>query len=201
MTMGQNRHSFSRVDWGSVIGGSFYHSHEHDFGAYPMDDKEIGVVSSSGENNLRRKGQQNGDAEQNATRSSSTCLVFALLAILFVGAIVCFVMLPPKYTAILNWKPMKQQKQGRGQEMLELAEQITTACGKSSLIDGSSSCQELCHNHMCCVEEDNEYSCRNDESKDCAVYAGCEALIGDDLWLQDWEVSERVNLCTLAIEW
>jgi len=193
----------STIDWGSMIGGS---NQEHEFGTYPMDDEDIGVVSSSGEKNLRKKssvkfdnnadggcdedydledGQQNDEAEQNATRKrSSTCLVLTLLA-LFVGAIVCFVMLPPKYTAILNWKTrMPQQQQGRGQEMLELAEQITTACGKSSLTDGSSSCQELCHDHMCCVEEDDEYSCRNDETKDCAVYAGCEALIEDDLWLQ-----------------
>jgi len=191
-----------------MIGESFRRNQEHDFGTYPMDDEDIGVVSSSGEKNLRKKrsvkfdnsaddhekdcdledGQQNEDVKQNATRSSSTCLAFTLLAT-FVGGIICYVMFPPKHIAILNWKNMKQQ--GRGQEMLELAEQITTACGKSSLTDGSSSCQELCHDHMCCVEEDDEYSCRNDETKDCAVYAGCEALIEVDLWLQMQDLEVR----------
>mmetsp|Transcript_18355 Transcript_18355/g.27412 ORF Transcript_18355/g.27412 Transcript_18355/m.27412 type:complete len:339 (+) Transcript_18355:116-1132(+) len=98
----------------------------------------------------------------------------------------------------------QQQQQGRGQEMLELAEQIALACGESSLLrSGSSvsssgsaggggggvdarswmsSCQELCHNHMCCVEQDDEYSCKNDVTKDCAVYAGCVALIDDNFW-------------------
>ena len=67
--------------------------------------------------------------------------------------------------------------------MLELAEQITAACGESSRSStGTSSCQELCHNHMCCVEEDDEYSCKSDVTKDCGVYAGCMVLIDDNLW-------------------
>ena len=71
------------------------------------------------------------------------------------------------------------------QEMLELAEQITAACGgessRSSTVT-SSSCQELCHNRMCCVEPDDEYSCKSDVTKDCGVYAGCMVLIDDNLW-------------------
>ena len=100
--------------------------------------------------------------------------------------------------------------------MLELAEQITIACGESSLLresssgglatsaaaagggggnviaaggsrivdtkSGISACQELCHNHMCCVEEEEEYSCMYDVTMDCAVYAGCVALIDDNFW-------------------
>jgi hypothetical protein len=63
------------------------------------------------------------------------------------------------------------------QDMLELAEQITIACGGDS---GMSNCQNLCHDHMCCVEqEEEEYSCKNDVTRDCAVYAGCVALIDD----------------------
>ena len=69
--------------------------------------------------------------------------------------------------------------------MLELAEQITAACGgessRSSTVT-SSSCQELCHNRMCCVEPDDEYSCKSDVTKDCGVYAGCMVLIDDNLW-------------------
>jgi len=158
------------------------------------------------------------------------CLVaLTLLAIVAVAAVtVYFIMFPPN-TAILYWKKamngmrdwkssssnnnnvvqqqlmvQQQHQQGRGQEMLELAEQITLACGESSLLrsgssvsssgsaggggggvdarSGMSSCQELCHNHMCCVEQDDEYSCKNDIMKDCAVYAGCVALIDDNFW-------------------
>eukprot|EP00577_Skeletonema_sp_RCC1716_P000990 CAMPEP_0113400690 /NCGR_PEP_ID=MMETSP0013_2-20120614/16270_1 /TAXON_ID=2843 ORGANISM="Skeletonema costatum, Strain 1716" /NCGR_SAMPLE_ID=MMETSP0013_2 /ASSEMBLY_ACC=CAM_ASM_000158 /LENGTH=237 /DNA_ID=CAMNT_0000285801 /DNA_START=142 /DNA_END=855 /DNA_ORIENTATION=+ /assembly_acc=CAM_ASM_000158 len=137
-------------------------------------------------------------AAKSATSSSSWCLaLFTLLAIV-VGTVACFIAFPPN-TATLNWKKVMsgmsgnnnnvvqqqllQQQQGRGQEMLELAEQITAACGESSRSStGTSSCQELCHNHMCCVEQDDEYSCKNDVAEDCGVYAGCVALIDDNLW-------------------
>jgi len=66
------------------------------------------------------------------------------------------------------------------QEMLQLAEQVTIACGVSS--SSMSTCKELCSQHMCCVEQDDEYSCKSDVTKDCAVYAGCVALIDDNLW-------------------
>jgi len=36
---------------------------------------------------------------------------------------------------------------------------------------------KLCSQHMCCVEQDDEYSCKSDVTKDCAVYAGCVVLI------------------------
>lgn len=65
------------------------------------------------------------------------------------------------------------------QDMLELAEQIAIACGGDSSM---SNCQNLCQDHMCCVEQDdddNEYSCKSDVTRDCAVYAGCVVLIDD----------------------
>jgi len=139
-------------------------------------------------------------AAKSATSSSSWCLVLTVVLIV-VGTVACFVVFPPN-TASLKWKKamsgvkdwkgsnnnvvqqqLLQQQQGRGQEMLELAEQITAACGESSRSStGTSSCQELCHNHMCCVEEDDEYSCKSDVTKDCGVYAGCMVLIDDNLW-------------------
>ena len=63
------------------------------------------------------------------------------------------------------------------QEELELAERVISACGETNLINDKSECQTLCHGSMCCFENDDEYGCQDDLSKDCAVYAGCEALI------------------------
>ena len=63
------------------------------------------------------------------------------------------------------------------QEELELAERVITACGDTNLNKDKSECQTLCHGSMCCFENDDEYGCQDDLSKDCAVYAGCEALI------------------------
>mmetsp|Transcript_39052 Transcript_39052/g.57608 ORF Transcript_39052/g.57608 Transcript_39052/m.57608 type:complete len:228 (+) Transcript_39052:142-825(+) len=128
-------------------------------------------------------------AAKSATRSSSSwCLVLFTLLAVVVGTVVCFITFPPN-TAILNWKEVMSGDKDQGvfddtaQEMLQLAEQITAACGESSRSStGESSCQELCHNHMCCVEQDDEYSCKNDAAEDCAVYAGCVALIDDNFW-------------------
>jgi hypothetical protein len=70
------------------------------------------------------------------------------------------------------------------QDLLELAEQITAACQGSSKLRSSrrSTCQSLCHDHLCCFEEDEEYSCKDDVTKDCGVHAGCMALI-DESWI------------------
>jgi len=62
------------------------------------------------------------------------------------------------------------------QQLLEMAERVITACDEDKLNDDMSVCQHLCHGSMCCFETD-EYGCQDDVSKDCAVYAGCEALI------------------------
>jgi len=166
--------------------------------------QRLSVISSfSCHEDIMEDGQRIG-AAKSATRSSSSSsrswflVLFTLLAIA-VGAVVCFVTFPPN-TASLNWKEvmsgmsgnnnnvvqqqlLQQQQQGRGQEMLELAEQITAACGESSRSStGASSCQELCHNHMCCVEQDDEYSCKGDVAENCGVYAGCVALIDDSFF-------------------
>jgi len=117
-------------------------------------------------------------------KMSSCCLVFTLtLLAITVAAAVSFIAFPSS-TAILYWKDMgsnddtaqQQQQQGREQEMLELAERIAVACGDLS----TSSCVKLCSQHMCCVEEDDEYSCKSDVTKDCPVYAGCVVLIDDE---------------------
>ncbi len=69
------------------------------------------------------------------------------------------------------------------QDLLELAEQITAACqGSSKLRSSRFTCQSLCNDHLCCFEEDEEYSCKDDFEKDCGVYAGCMALI-DESWI------------------
>ena len=62
------------------------------------------------------------------------------------------------------------------QERLEIAQRIVLACSEQGLSEDMSACQKLCHSKLCCFEND-EYSCKDDESKECAVYAGCDALV------------------------
>ena len=62
------------------------------------------------------------------------------------------------------------------QQLLETAERVVIACSESKLDNNISECQKLCTSHLCCFETD-EYGCQDDISKDCAVYAACEALV------------------------
>mmetsp|Transcript_5348 Transcript_5348/g.7484 ORF Transcript_5348/g.7484 Transcript_5348/m.7484 type:complete len:191 (+) Transcript_5348:168-740(+) len=123
-------------------------------------------------------------------KMSSCCLVCKLTLLAIAVAAAVSLIAFPSNTATLYWKEamsginnnsvvqqqLLQQQQGREQEMLELAERINVACGDLS----TSSCLKLCSQHMCCVEEDDEYSCKSDVTKDCPVYAGCVVLIDDE---------------------
>jgi len=62
------------------------------------------------------------------------------------------------------------------QLLLETAERVVTACSENILDVDRSVCQELCYSKLCCFQS-GDYSCEEDISKDCAVYAGCEALV------------------------
>mmetsp|Transcript_28305 Transcript_28305/g.51590 ORF Transcript_28305/g.51590 Transcript_28305/m.51590 type:complete len:155 (-) Transcript_28305:384-848(-) len=66
------------------------------------------------------------------------------------------------------------------QGLLDIAEQVVLACSEDNLNEDLSGCQNICRGHMCCFE-DSDYSCEDDEDKNCAVYGGCEALIEDTL--------------------
>lgn len=65
------------------------------------------------------------------------------------------------------------------QRLLEIAEEVVSACGDYNELDeDSSDCQRLCNGYMCCFEEeDHRDNCEDDPLKDCAVYAGCRALV------------------------
>lgn len=62
------------------------------------------------------------------------------------------------------------------QELLGIAERVVTACAESRLDSDMKECQKLCKSSMCCFEDDR-YGCKDDESKNCAVYAGCKNLM------------------------
>ena len=68
-----------------------------------------------------------------------------------------------------NEAPSRQQR-------LERAERVVIACSEQHLNADISECQKLCHAKLCCFDS-GEYSCKSDKKKDCAVHAGCEALV------------------------
>ena len=79
----------------------------------------------------------------------------------------------------------------QNQQLLEMAERVIMACSESQLAENKSECQQLCHANICCFESGGKYSCQDDVSKDCAVYAGCEALVGGYIVEQGGEEDEE----------
>jgi len=141
-------------------------------------------------------GNDNGDEEEGGKENRKTsvqknmkeclarCQVIVFVSSIVVGIAACIVLVLALGDDSLlhgdkrNEPPSVEQSpyySTQQQDMLLLAEQITFACGG----DSPANCQHLCHNHMCCVEEEDEYSCASDAMKECAVYAGCVALIDD----------------------
>ena len=150
-----------------------------------------------------KRGENNSEGDENSLdstgRSSPWLMFVATLLVVLAGAVACFITLGPNTAILQSGKASKgalddtvqqqliDQQQGRGQEMLDRAERVSVACGESSSllrnnIGWLKTCRELCHTHMCCVEEDEEYSCVDDALMECAVYAGCVVLIDDNFW-------------------
>jgi hypothetical protein len=65
---------------------------------------------------------------------------------------------------------------GGEQKLLEIAERVVVACSESALDSDMSDCRSLCRDSMCCFEGDG-YSCADDETRNCAAYAGCSNLM------------------------
>ena len=153
-----------------------------------------------GDNNCK------GDEDSLDASEGSSWLFVIMLLVVLVSAVACIItfgpnmaILPRRVDALKGKMNLvgaldetvqqqlidQQQLQERGQKMLDVAEHITAACGDSSLvrnnIGGVMECLELCYGHMCCVGEE-AYSCVDDASMECAVYAGCVALTEKKIW-------------------
>lgn len=65
--------------------------------------------------------------------------------------------------------------------LLNMAKSVNDRCNPEllSTATGRSECDEICHDHSCCFDsEDND--CRYDESKQCSTFAACKVLVVDD---------------------
>ncbi|KAL3785425.1 hypothetical protein HJC23_013564 [Cyclotella cryptica] len=68
------------------------------------------------------------------------------------------------------------------EEMLAVRENVNQACSPSSVAssDGRHMCQQLCHGHFCCFDNDKDgYNCQDDPSKSCSIYSECDILVAD----------------------
>jgi len=62
-------------------------------------------------------------------------------------------------------------------EKLVLSEMILLACSRENLDSDMTKCQKLCHNMLCCFDEEEQYNCASAKGEECLVHAACEALV------------------------
>lgn len=101
-------------------------------------------------------------------------ILLALAAIIVVASLAIGFAVPYDSSAL----PFGGSSSGEGneQELFETAERVVIACSESALNEDMKACQKICKRNMCCFET-GKYSCKDDEKKMCAAYAGCEALV------------------------
>jgi hypothetical protein len=66
---------------------------------------------------------------------------------------------------------------GGEQKLLEIAERVVVACSETNLDSDMSDCRALCRDRACCFDDDADHACVDDESWNCAAYAGCANLL------------------------
>lgn len=102
-----------------------------------------------------------------------TLSITALIAVITAASLVI------GYAVVIHdpsTRPYSMSDGDQQQQFLEVAERVISACSEHSLDQDISECQKLCHGKLCCFDS-GEYSCNDDEGMECAVYAGCEALV------------------------
>ena len=144
-------------------------------------DVDDDITDASSVNNKKKKKSNNTSS---SSRLGGTGQHYRqIIVVLSLVAIIIGASLAIGYTVVNNTSSessylMANKEDEKEQTLLEIAERVITACSEDKLNEDMKECQSLCHSRMCCFEESgSDYSCQLDMSKDCAVYAGCEALV------------------------
>jgi len=173
------RLSTDSIDWGSMRSLGKQVSDDADI-ASRYDPKFIRRIMSSGDidddsscSSITEVAGNDGNKKRNQA-CRETIRIVSLVGIIIAASLAIGY-------AVVNYDPSERPyavvEHGISeQSLLEIAERVVTVCSERSLDKDMSECQELCHTKMCCFES-GEYSCEDDDSKTCAAYAGCEALI------------------------
>lgn len=104
------------------------------------------------------------------------CAIWVLFAIIIVAAEVTSPKTPHR---VSNNNIALIVSEEDEQSFLMLSEKVVSKCSYSNLDTetGREECQSLCHQHMCCFNDENNFGCSDNPEKMCAAYAGCESLI------------------------
>ena len=134
-------------------------------------DSDEDVTKNNNRNSIIESLERGQKTNSNCrTRYRQVVVIISLVGIILGSAVAI------GYAVIGSGNNVQSSYLAGAQEELEIAERVITACDEDKLNDDMSACQHLCHGSMCCFETD-EYGCQDDVSKNCAVYAGCEALV------------------------
>ena len=140
------------------------------------DDEEV-IGHSSGMGGVTRKnsgGQTSygpGGAGGGSFLARQALILLALVAIIVAASLAIGFAVP---SSVLS--SGGGSVEGNEQALFETAERVIVACSESALNEDMKACQKICKRNMCCFET-GTYSCKTDEKKMCAAYAGCEALV------------------------
>jgi len=137
-----------------------------------------GVGISRGESKRKKRGKTNygPGGIGSALCYRQTIIIVTLVGIIIGASVVIGYTVLSSDPSKIPYSPIIEDNGISEQELLEIAERVIMACSENKLNINMSECQQLCHSKMCCFEE-GDYSCEDDESKECAVYAGCDALV------------------------
>ncbi len=107
---------------------------------------------------------------------SRQATILMALAAIIVAASLAIGFAVPYDSSALSFGGSSSSGKGNEQALFETAERVVIACSESALNEDMKACQKICKRNMCCFET-GKYSCKDDDKKMCAAYAGCEALV------------------------
>ena len=148
-------------------------------------DVDDDITDASSVNNKKKK-KSNNTSNSSSSRLGGTGQHYRqIIVVVSLVAIIIGASLAIGYTVVNNTSSESSylmannnKEDEQEQKLLEIAERVITACSEDKLNEDMKECQSLCHSRLCCFEESgSDYSCQLDTSKNCAVYAGCEALV------------------------
>ena len=171
------------VDITDLVDDGSDSSDDEDIIGHSSEGGAFGILTKTGSNsNITKntKGYGPGGSGQNFL-TKQLFILFMLLGVI-IGSCVAI------GYAVLGAREripqVGENLQFGNQQLLETAERVVTACSEGRLDEDMSDCQNLCHGKLCCFDS-GKYNCDKDESKACAVFAGCEALVDGALLYED----------------
>ena len=124
------------------------------------------------------------DLGGNEEKKRRTKLVAGTIGIIFMASIAVGILVAPSNNSLAGKEHGVNLQVGynlpdQQQRFLDIAQHVLSACSENQMNKSMEDCQTLCHGKLCCFERDvgSGYDCREDESINCPVYAGCEALV------------------------